>query len=144
VSVSIKPLEDRIVIKQVEAEQTTSSGLVIPDTVRRRRVPGALGSRRAGGRRPLSRQLFDGARMLRHPGPVCFAPPIPVNPQHRGRAHTIHAWKPVGSATEVWVQQAGQGAARAAGRGRNLPRLGRRTLRLRDRRAPQGRRRALG
>ena len=31
-SVSIKPLEDRIVIKQVEAEQVTSSGLVIPDT----------------------------------------------------------------------------------------------------------------
>ncbi|MCU1478674.1 MAG: Chaperonin 10 Kd subunit, partial [Subtercola sp.] len=29
-SVSIKPLEDRIVIKQVEAETTTASGLVIP------------------------------------------------------------------------------------------------------------------
>ena len=33
-SVSIKPLEDRIVIKQVVAEQTTASGLVIPDTAR--------------------------------------------------------------------------------------------------------------
>ena len=33
-SVSIKPLEDRIVIKQVEAEQTTASGLVIPDTAK--------------------------------------------------------------------------------------------------------------
>ena len=32
VSVSIKPLEDRIVIRQVEAETTTASGLVIPDT----------------------------------------------------------------------------------------------------------------
>lgn len=31
-SVAIKPLEDRIVIKQVEAEQTTASGLVIPDS----------------------------------------------------------------------------------------------------------------
>ena len=31
-SISIKPLEDRIVIRQVEAEQTTASGLVIPDT----------------------------------------------------------------------------------------------------------------
>lgn len=33
-SVSIKPLEDRIVIKQVEAETTTASGLVIPDTAK--------------------------------------------------------------------------------------------------------------
>lgn len=32
-SVSIKPLEGRIVIKQIEAERTTKSGLVIPDTV---------------------------------------------------------------------------------------------------------------
>ena len=33
-SVQIKPLEDRIVIKQVEAEQTTASGLVIPDSAK--------------------------------------------------------------------------------------------------------------
>lgn len=31
-SVSIKPLEDRIVITQLEAETTTASGLVLPDT----------------------------------------------------------------------------------------------------------------
>ena len=31
-SVSIKPLEDRIVVQPVEAEQTTTSGLVIPHT----------------------------------------------------------------------------------------------------------------
>ncbi len=31
-SVNIKPLEDRIVVKPVEAEQVTASGLVIPDT----------------------------------------------------------------------------------------------------------------
>ncbi|MGO1592536.1 MAG: co-chaperone GroES [Ancrocorticia sp.] len=31
-SVSIKPLEDRIVIQQLEAETTTASGLVLPDT----------------------------------------------------------------------------------------------------------------
>jgi chaperonin GroES len=36
VSVSIKPLEDRIVVKQVEAETTTASGLVIPDTAKER------------------------------------------------------------------------------------------------------------
>ena len=31
-TVSIKPLDDRIVIQQVEAEETTASGLVLPDT----------------------------------------------------------------------------------------------------------------
>lgn len=35
-SVVIKPLEDRIVVKPVEAEQVTSSGLVIPDTAQER------------------------------------------------------------------------------------------------------------
>jgi chaperonin GroES len=32
--VSIKPLEDRIVVQPLEAEQTTASGLVIPDTAK--------------------------------------------------------------------------------------------------------------
>jgi chaperonin GroES len=31
-SVSIKPLEDRIVVRPMAAEQVTASGLVIPDT----------------------------------------------------------------------------------------------------------------
>jgi chaperonin GroES len=34
VSVTIKPLEDRILVKTLEAEQTTASGLVIPDTAK--------------------------------------------------------------------------------------------------------------
>ena len=33
-SVSIKPLEDRVVIQQAEAEQKTASGLVIPDAAK--------------------------------------------------------------------------------------------------------------
>jgi chaperonin GroES len=42
VSVAIKPLEDRIVIKQVEAEQTTASGLVIPDTAKEKPQEGEV------------------------------------------------------------------------------------------------------
>jgi len=34
VSVNIKPLEDKIVLQVIEAEQTTASGLVIPDTAK--------------------------------------------------------------------------------------------------------------
>ena len=41
-SVSIKPLEDRIVIRQVEAEQTTASGLVIPDTAKEKPQEGEV------------------------------------------------------------------------------------------------------
>ena len=41
-SVSIKPLEDRIVIKSLEAEQTTASGLVIPDTAKEKPQEGTV------------------------------------------------------------------------------------------------------
>lgn len=41
-SVSIKPLEDRIVIQQVDAEQTTASGLVLPDTAQEKPQQGEV------------------------------------------------------------------------------------------------------
>jgi chaperonin GroES len=42
VSVNIKPLEDRIVIKPIEAEETTASGLVIPDTAKEKPQEGEV------------------------------------------------------------------------------------------------------
>ena len=63
--VSIKPLEDRIVIQQVEAEQTTASGLVIPDTAKEKPQEGevvAVGPGRIddnGNRVPLDVQVGD-------------------------------------------------------------------------------------
>jgi chaperonin GroES len=42
VSVSIKPLEDRIVVKPLDAEQTTASGLVIPDTAKEKPQEGQV------------------------------------------------------------------------------------------------------
>ena len=41
-SISIKPLEDRIVVKTAEAEQTTASGLVIPDTAKEKPQEGKV------------------------------------------------------------------------------------------------------
>ena len=41
-SISIKPLEDRIVVQAVEAEQTTASGLVIPDTAKEKPQEGKV------------------------------------------------------------------------------------------------------
>lgn len=41
-SVSIKPLEDRVVVKILEAEQVTASGLVIPDTAKERPQEGEV------------------------------------------------------------------------------------------------------
>jgi chaperonin GroES len=65
VSVSIKPLEDRIVIKQVEAEEVTASGLVIPDTAKEKPQEGeviAVGPGRIddnGNRVPLDIAVGD-------------------------------------------------------------------------------------
>ena len=41
-SVSIKPLEDRIVVKPLDPEQTTASGLVIPDTAKEKPQEGEV------------------------------------------------------------------------------------------------------
>jgi len=65
VSVNIKPLEDRVVIKQVEAEQTTASGLVIPDSAKEKPSEGevvAVGPGRIddnGNRVPLDVKVGD-------------------------------------------------------------------------------------
>lgn len=42
VSVCIKPLEDRVVIKQLEAETVTASGLVIPDMAKEKPQEGTV------------------------------------------------------------------------------------------------------
>ena len=41
-SVNIKPLEDRIVVQPLDAEQTTASGLVIPDTAKEKPQEGKV------------------------------------------------------------------------------------------------------
>ncbi|MHB1064607.1 MAG: co-chaperone GroES [Georgenia sp.] len=64
-SVSIKPLEDRIVVQTLEAEQTTASGLVIPDTAKEKPQEGtvlAIGPGRVddnGNRVPLDVAVGD-------------------------------------------------------------------------------------
>src|SRR3712207_3576829 len=40
--VNIKPLEDRVVVQASEAEQTTASGLVIPDTAKEKPQEGTV------------------------------------------------------------------------------------------------------
>ena len=40
--VVLKPLEDRIVVRPLEAEQTTASGLVIPDTAKEKPQEGTV------------------------------------------------------------------------------------------------------
>ena len=41
-AVTIKPLEDRILVQPLEAEQTTASGLVIPDTAKEKPQEGKV------------------------------------------------------------------------------------------------------
>src|SRR5499426_2409084 len=63
--VVIKPLEDRIVVKPLDAEQTTASGLVIPDTAKEKPQEGevlAIGPGRVddnGNRVPLDVNVGD-------------------------------------------------------------------------------------
>jgi chaperonin GroES len=65
VSVPIKPLEDRIVVKAIEAETVTASGLVIPDTAKEKPQEGevlAVGEGRYndnGQRVPLDVKVGD-------------------------------------------------------------------------------------
>jgi chaperonin GroES len=65
VSVTIKPLEDRLVVQAAEAEQTTASGLVIPDTAKEKPQEGtvvAIGPGRIddnGNRVPLDIEVGD-------------------------------------------------------------------------------------
>ena len=73
-SISIKPLEDRIVIRQLEAEQTTASGLVIPDTAKEKPQEGeviAVGPGRVddnGNRVPVDVKVGDTVIYSRYGG----------------------------------------------------------------------------
>ena len=64
-AVTIKPLEDRILVEPLEAEQTTASGLVIPDTAKEKPQEGkvlATGPGRVddnGNRVPLDVNVGD-------------------------------------------------------------------------------------
>ncbi|HEX7662558.1 MAG TPA: co-chaperone GroES [Pseudonocardiaceae bacterium] len=64
-SVNIKPLEDRIIVQASEAEATTASGLVIPDTAKEKPQEGkvlAVGPGRIddkGNRIPLDVAVGD-------------------------------------------------------------------------------------
>jgi chaperonin GroES len=64
-SVNIKPLEDKILVQANEAEQTTASGLVIPDTAKEKPQEGevvAVGPGRIddkGNRIPLDVEVGD-------------------------------------------------------------------------------------
>ncbi len=62
--VIIKPLEDRIVVLPLEAEQTTASGLVIPDTAKEKPQEGTVlavgpGRFEDGQRLPLDVKVGD-------------------------------------------------------------------------------------
>ena len=62
--VAIKPLEDRIVVQAVEAETTTASGLVIPDTAKEKPQEGTVlavgpGRFEDGNRVPLDVSVGD-------------------------------------------------------------------------------------
>jgi chaperonin GroES len=61
---NLKPLDDRIVVKPGEGEETTSSGLVIPDTAKEKPQEGSVvavgpGKFEDGQRTPLDVKVGD-------------------------------------------------------------------------------------
>jgi chaperonin GroES len=61
---SLKPLEDRIVVQAIDADQTTASGLVIPDTAKEKPQEGTVvavgpGRFEDGARVPLDVAVGD-------------------------------------------------------------------------------------
>jgi chaperonin GroES len=74
VSVAIKPLEDRIVIQQLAAEQVTTSGIIIPDSAKEKPQEGtvvAVGPGRIddnGNRVPLDVAIGDVVLYSRYGG----------------------------------------------------------------------------
>ena len=73
-SVAIKPLEDRIVIQQLAAEQVTTSGIIIPDSAKEKPQEGtvvAVGPGRIddnGNRVPLDVSIGDVVLYSRYGG----------------------------------------------------------------------------
>ena len=73
-AVTIKPLEDRILVQPLEAEKTTASGLVIPDTAKEKPQeaevvavgPGKLNDE--GKRAPMDVQEGDRVLMGKYSG----------------------------------------------------------------------------
>ena len=72
--VVLKPLEDRIVVQPLEAEQVTASGLVIPDTAKEKPQEGkvlAVGPGRfddKGARVPVDVQVGDAVLYSKYGG----------------------------------------------------------------------------
>ena len=71
---TIKPLEDRVLVQPLEAEQTTASGLVIPDTAKEKPQEGeviAVGPGRVddnGNRVPVDVKVGDTVIYSRYGG----------------------------------------------------------------------------
>ena len=76
--VVLKPLEDRIVVQPLEAEQITASGLVIPDTAKEKPQegkvlavgPGRFDDKGSASRRRQRRRRGAVQQVRRHRGQV--------------------------------------------------------------------------
>ncbi len=106
-SVSIKPLEDRILVQTLDAEQTTASGLVIPDTAKEKPQEGevlAVGPGRftttvtSGSRSNLRRRRRHLQQVRRHRGQV-RRPGVP-HPERSRRARGHRLTQPASDARD--------------------------------------------
>jgi chaperonin GroES len=65
---NLKPLGDRLIVKAIEEEETTASGIVLPDTAKEKPQKGTVlavgdGSYEDGERRPLDVTEYGGTEV---------------------------------------------------------------------------------
>ena len=92
-AVAIKPLEDRIVVKATEAETTTASGLVIPDTAKEKPQEGtvvAVGPGRYANDKLIPMALKEGDK-------VFFGKQQGVEIKHQGEKYYLF------NASNIWA-----------------------------------------
>ncbi len=67
----VEPIGDKVVVKRLDAEQTTSGGIVLPDTAREKPLQGRVLSVGDGRRLPdgsrVQPQIREGDRVVFHP-----------------------------------------------------------------------------
>ena len=77
---NLKPLDDRIVVKPNEAEQTTASGLVIPDTAKEKPQQGKVLAVGPGKRSEDKGELHAARHQGRRHRPVLASTAAPRSP----------------------------------------------------------------
>ena len=78
----VRPLQDRVIVKRVEEEETTKGGIIIPDTAKEKPIEGkvvAVGNGKVldnGQRQPLEVKAGDKILFGKYAGKMKYSTPL--------------------------------------------------------------------